>query len=88
MLCTFGFPSSISHHSGTKFKMIENLQKEKLIHNVEDHSFLINELKFHMSVLKVTNPKIECVHGIDKMTHSLFDMHSEVHYYLIIIYYI
>ena len=36
-----------------------------------------------MSVLKLSTPKIEGVHGIEKMTHTLFDMQSEVHYYLV-----
>ena len=36
-----------------------------------------------MSVLKVPTPKIEGEHGIEKMTHILCDMQSEVHYYLI-----
>ena len=33
-------------------------------------------------------PKIEGVCGIEKMTHTLFDMQREVHYYLITIYHI
>ena len=39
-----------------------------------------------MSVLRVPTTKIEGVRGIENMTHTLFDVQSEIQYYLITIY--
>ena len=69
--------------------MIENCQKEKLMHNVEGTcSSFFNKWVIILNILKVPTPNIEFVHVIEKMTNTLFDIQSEAHYFFITIYHI